>query len=694
MYEATWSNKEFVYVGEAKIALPDPPPERDMFNFFASPSDRKYKPTVLPADYLGWDEHEIEALAQRQWHRRLNGEWWIIKNQPLYIPGPALLFFDFWTTETEKKPEFRIEALELFWFWYLYVERDPNIMGMFDVKVRRLGDTEKLLFINLETATRHRGNKHGMQSYTDEEAAKNFARLVNGYKGLPERIFKPDYTGVATERLWFGPQRDMITTKRLKEGFDASDSKRWLLSEIDYQATTDGKYDGRLLNFYHLDEAWKIHPSKMDVMKQLRNIKKVITLNNEQQIIGKMAITSTVELRGKDDEYNTVEIAKELWETSDPNERDSNGRTSSGLVRLMRNYELNAPVDDFGFHKIEQARLFRKNRLTDLEARKDARGILDLKRKEPEDIYDAFSMDEDQCPLNPALCKMQLRCIEEGLDRFGYPIEDYSPKLVEGNLMWENNRAFTKVIFVPMPGGRWHFTQMPKIGNNVSQRPVTYNKNGVKVTEVLPVPNSMAFYRMGMDPYDSDEIIGKGSDGAFAVKRRLYLPDEVNTIRFDEHNMIENPEDMITNTYVCDYKYRHPSPENFYMDAIMTAWFFGCKIFPELDKPGFVIWAKKQGLAGFIQYEPPEITPARKSRMGTKATTNIISTYVEQLVIYTGTFIWNNHLPRLIQQWSKFIPRMRTKFDLAVASGFTELADMEDRYTTQEIRRGWKNYIA
>ena len=690
MYVATWHNTtEWLDFGEVKIALPDVPPEHTMVNYDKPISERKFTPTQL-GDYLSWSEHEIEALAARQWHRRFNGEWWIIKDRPIYIPGGALPFFDFWTTEMGQRPSFRIEALEFFQFWYLFVERDPNLMGMFDVKVRRLGDTEKFMYIGWERTTRKTNQRFGMQSYTDDEAELNFKRLVKGHLGMPKRIFRPDHSGGVTTHISFAAPTEAVTAASLRREKKRED-KDWLNSYIDYEATVTGKYDGQRLNTAHLDEAWKIDPSRMDVEKQIKNLRRCITLNNEQLIIGKMCVTSTVEKKGK--EMTTVQIAQDLWDNSDPNQRNANGRTPSGLVRIFRNYELNAPIDEYGFHKKEEARKFRQNQMEDLQRRKDTLGLMDLKRKEPETIEDAFVEDESKCPINPAMCSEQLRCIKEGKDRWGNLIPDYTPKKIEGILSWENGVKNSRVIFTPVPGGRWHLTQRPKLPNNITYRPVTYKQDGITITKTLPSPASMAWYRMGMDPYDSDEIIGKGSDGAFAVKRRMFLPDEEKEIRFDHNGVVENPEDMITNTYVCDYKYRHANPEMFFEDAIMTAWYFGVAVFPELDKPGFVIWAKKNGYAAFIQYEPPDITPNRKSRQGTKASTSIISTYVEQLVIYTGIYIWNNHLPRVVDQWSKFVTANRTKYDLAVATGFTELADLENRYTTTEVQSGWKNYI-
>ena len=162
------------------MVLPDMPPMEDMKNFGLDVKDQKFKSHVVPKDITAWSDFDQDKYAEAQWHRRLNGEWWIIKGQPFYFPGGCLPFFDFWTMEGGKTPKFRMEALEFFVFWYLYVERDPCLFGMYDMKCRRLGDTEKVMYIIWERTTRYKNVSAGLQSYTDKQALKNFTRLARG----------------------------------------------------------------------------------------------------------------------------------------------------------------------------------------------------------------------------------------------------------------------------------------------------------------------------------------------------------------------------------------------------------------------------------------------------------------------------------------------------------------------------------
>ncbi len=700
-YIPSWGSGEKIKIGEVFIEMPDLPDEKVIRNYDLPSKKQKFQPQVLTAEIKNWSRSRLEDYARLQWHRRLHGEWWFIKGEPFYIPGGALPFFDFWTMWDGKRPAFRKEALDFFWFWDLYVEKDPDVMGMYILKPRREGTTEKMLYKVWERTTRYKNVHAGLNSYTDTEASKNFGRLSKGNRKMPY-FFKPKHSGADSNALLFMAPAEIMTHKKLREligdiSVGESMDDDFLGSSIEYEATKNGAFDGRQLFTYYLDEVLKIKRHHMDVLKQWNNIKKVITLNNERTIYGKAALTSTVEeQKNEGDDDGTVAMATWLYDNSDPNNRGENGRTYTGLVRYFRDYLHSAEVDEYGFPLVEESRQFRSNKIKAALEKGDFATVLDIYRKEPETAEEALSTASVNCPIHPELCEVRIRQVKDGLDRWNNPIPGYRPKVVEGELMWKDGIPDTEVIFIPRKGGKWHISQMPKIPNNVSSRVATVrDEMGELVQKRIYVPSNMAFYRMGLDPYDADEIIGKGSDGAFAVKRRLYIPDEEVPIYLDERGNAINSQDMITNTYVCDYKYRHKNPDMFYRDAIMTCWFFGVAAFPESDKPGFIRYCRRNGYHGFLQYEPIDLlsaTARRKARQGTKATAEIVASYTESLVIYVGNYIWNNHHPRILDQWKRFIPAKRTKFDLAVATGFCELADMDTRHKEdKESVVGWSN---
>lgn len=681
MYSLSWDKPtEHLVISDTKIILPDMPDEKDMINYNLPIKDQKFQRTRVPADIKNWKSKDIEEFAARQWHRRLNGEWWLIKGMPLYLPGGALTFFDYWTTEDGVKPDFRISNLELMWFWYLFVERDPFLYGLYDMKARRIGDTETLLFILWERTTRYRYAKAGMQSYTDIEAGKAFARAAKGNEGMPF-FFKPMRSGSDSESLNFGPPKIVMTKKQIREldvlSYTTEEGK-WLHSYMDYEATVTGKYDSGKLFTYYLDEIFKIKPGTMDAKEQWDNVKKVLSLNNGETIYGKAMISSTVEEKNKRDNANyerTIEIAEYFWEKSNHHERNENGETYTGLARIFRGWQYGAKVDEYGFPKIDQAKKFRQNKLNQYLAAGDFSQVLNLFRKEPDTPEEALTDFSEDCPIHPDLCQMRLNQIKNKLDRYNNPLPaNHPPLYVEGELVWKGGIPYTQVEFIHKKGGKWHISEMPRTANLVGR---IDTKNGVYVR-----PLGGAFYSMGCDPYDADKVLGKGSDGAFVVKRSFYPPDEPELI-YDEAGSVVNPDKMRTNRIVCDYRYRPKSPFDFYMDVVMTCWFYGVPVFPELDKPTLTSWMRENRLDFFIQFEPKALLAGigsrNKARQGTKSGEYVISTYVELMVNYYGKYWFLVNHPRLLESNSRFRVVTRTKHDLAVANGYTELAEMDKR---------------
>lgn len=709
LYNKTYNDKNPVtkMVGEVDVIMPDFPDEREIIGYNLPIKDQKFKRNIIPRDIGTWSDSKLDAYAKKQWHRRHNGEWWFIKGEPHYFPGGCLPFFDSWKMHGGKHPTFRMEALELFTFFYEYVEPNPNIFGIFNLKCRRLGDTEKWLYVLWERTTRYKNVTAGMQANSDEDCAKSFFRLAKGNRAMPY-YFSAKHSGSDRYELNYKTPIEVMTSKKLEARAGiiktGEDDGVFLGSSIDFQATATGKYDGHQLFTYLLDEIFKIKQSTLDVKKQWDNIRKVISLYNERYIYGKGILSSTVEdiaVETKSDIDTTRDVGEWLWDNSNPHELNANGRTRSGLVRLFRGYKRAAEVDQWGFHKEKEATKFRDNRLKEYQEAGMYDKVLNIYRKEPASPEEALSDTSDKCPLHPELCHARMIQIKDGTDRYGEPIENYKPKVIECELQWENGIPNTKVVLVPKKGGRWHISQRPVKPNNVAYRVInTKDSFGNMERRTVAYPQNMAHYRMGVDPYDADDTLKQGSDGAFAVKRRLDIRAETKVIEFDNLGTPTNPWDMITNTYVLDYKYRHKNPKLFYWDVIKTCWYFGVKALIEDDKTGLGIWIRENGYSGFMQYEPSQLINKhnrRKQRQGIKTTASYVSSYTESLSNYIYTYVFGCHHPRILSNWARFVPSKRTKYDLAVATGWTQLAELDYNYKEEKEEEkdlnAWNNPV-
>ena len=584
--------------------------------------------------------------------------------------------------KTGGNPDFRIPALRHFQFLQM-CELDDRCFGSIYYKPRRIGWTEDILGYAYEFVTRYRNFACGLQHVNENDCIKNYDRIIRGNNGMPF-FFRPINTGSTNPKdgLFFDIPSERITKKMLEESKGVlNDVVNGLGSSIRYAASVTGAYDGDFLGFYYLDEVFKIFQHRLNVRDQWKIIKPCLSRHNDRVIIGKAAFTSTIE---EMEDGATVELAQEFWDDSDMNVRDENGRTTSGLYRLFSSYLWAGECDEYGFPKNEETKAFRDAAIKDAKKKKRFDILLSIYRKQPASIDEALSSPPTDCILHPELCEERLYQIRNGVGRDGKTTnrngEPITPKAVYGNLEWSQGLG-SNVVWHPDPNGKWCISQMPTRPNV---------KNFLKNKYY---PGNVAYYRMGCDPYDSATLQGEGSDGAFTVKR-LFDPLVETDLFMNKKGEIENVEDMITDQYICDYQHRHANPYDFYEDVLKTMMFYGTLVFPERDKPGLVTWLVDKGFGHWLQHKPRSLWAAsqRKTEIGAKASEAIISQYVTFLKSYIPKRIWCCHHPRIIKDWKFFTVKRRTKFDLAVSTGFTELASV-DAQINREKKNKWGNSL-
>jgi len=679
-------NHKFVQVGEHRVPWPVLPEyEEDIRNFGLPKEQQKFIPVSLPKDLHRWDNIRQAQFIEPEWHKRLNGEWWYIYGELVYLTGTAYLFFNYWTMETGERPTFRMEAVEFFLLWD-WVCDDPNSLGILDIKCRRLGDTEKALCCLYDMATRHKNVHVGMQNINDESAKGNFKRLVKAHRAMPF-FFKPATKGkeAPSEILEFAVPSEVMTKDRLK---NKKVSQTGLDSAIDFKPMIETGYDGRRLKAFHLDEAFKIKPARASVEKLWDITKLCLTLDNGRKVIGKAILTSTVEDM---EDGKTVEMARKFWDDADPGNKKPSGQTRNGFTRVFRGYDKAAPPDDYGRHLVSQAKSLRDKDIAALKAQNKFSELMSIYRRQPADIEEALMPPPNDAVLDVGLIEMRHYQLQNGLSRWDKTIDWNGQKAISrfakaGNLVWEDQQG-GKVKWVPNQNGKWMISQHPAEPNKV---------NSVRGKKT---PGNMTSFRMGIDPYDASSTEKKGSDGAFVVKRRFNLNLE-DDLEVDHHNVVLNPERMMTGQIVCDYRARPENPYHFYDDVLKTMIYYGCAGLIERNKSGLITWMDNmpgQVYDAFIQRVPPTIKPrAAAHEKGIFMDDDIVSRWIDALQVRVKNEIWANYHPRVIADCRGFSPdkKVRTKHDLVVAWGLAELADYDERpYTPEVITTQWVNSV-
>jgi hypothetical protein len=447
----------------------------------------------------------------------------------------------------------------------------------------------------------------------------------------------------------------------------------------------------------------------MNVKSQWSIVQPTLHIYNGKKIVGKALFTSTVEDL-EEGSVNSLDIMKDMWEKSNPNNRDANGRTLTGLYRYFRSCILGWEPDKWGFYDKAEAEKFVRNTIEGLEKTGDFDAVARLKRKQPLTIQDVFSLSYNECVLYPALLDKRSYQIENNLSWYNSPKDEHGdlvrPKAVRGNLHWTKGFG-SNVQWIPDENGRWEISQLPK------------NPNGRMLVGNYYKPTNDSTHTMGCDPVDAMlESKGKGehSAAAFVIYRRYdeladgHLPkDDRGIVVESERHRMESAQ------YVCDYEYRPEDPHDFFEDAAKTAIFYGVPMMYEKDKPSIAAFFYEKGLKYYLKAKPLEAQPekvaaakAKKRRRlkqlkenqdtGAKASPSLIRLYVDclkvQVYLYISTF---NH-PRIIRCHRQFDVANRTKRDLTVAAAFALLSNLDSNsaivkeYSTRHDVALWNMY--
>jgi len=678
---------------EIPIALPKKPAKKHFRNYGKSKKDQKFERDEIPKDLRYWPQRQQDAFISMMWHKRRNGEWWLINGKEIFINGKAWTFFNFWYTQRGKLPDFRMEAVDFFTVWE-FCETDIDCYGVLDIKPRRIGDTEKTLFLLWEHCTRVRYQRGGMQNVKDDAAEKNFKRLVRSHNKMIW-FFKPIIRGSDSPKklLDFTYPEQKMTRKKLKAASKKGAANHGTLnsnfkfqpldSSIDFESSIQGRYDGEQLGFYHLDEPGKI--TNFDIKEQWPVIRRALSLSNDRLIVGKALFTTTVEDYQKGsksgESLSTLKNVEYFWKNSNPNDRDGNNRTGTGLYRYFRNCIMSDDPDEYGFYDEKATVEWVMNTRNFLEEKGDWDRLAQVKRQYPLTISDVFTTALDDCVLMPILLDNRKRQLEEGLDWRSQVPEDgpIKPKVVTGDLVWEGGSFGGSVMFMPTPNGKYKISHFPIKRNH------KINIQG------FVKPGNDDLYTFGVDPYDH-MVEGKAgedgspihSDGSGVIYRK-YDERVDGQLEKNEEGMILEQEvhKMQSDLFACTYLNRPQDPYEFYEDMLKMAIYYGVPMFYEKDKPGVGNYFRNskmghgQSFSSYLKDRPRDTKTTngqKKHEKGVKATAPIISLYVDALKWHVYNRIHNYQHIEILEDFRKFKIHNRTECDLTVAAGMALLA--------------------
>lgn len=690
MYVKSYSNGNTFRIGEHDVPIPNKPPQNEMVNYGLPAEKQFYKPLPTYKDFNKRSRAEKNKIVDSLYHIFWNGRWHLINGQEIYVPGVQEIFCSYWTTENGSIGRWRYEGFEFF-LLLEWVEMDPNSYGLLDLKPRRIGDTEKALCWGWWRTVRYRTSRFGMQNKTEADAKENYDRFIKANKKMPA-FLRPINRGSDKpgQEIEYSFPEEKISMKKIREGeafldYDGIDA---LDSWAGYGSAVETYFDGQRLSTFHCDEPGKFVKMLLSILWEV--VQRCLSFNNGMDIIGKALFTTTVE--DIESSFTLEEITK-LWNESDPNVKDANGRTVSGLTRIFRSAVLTR-VDQYGFPTVEETNKFLDNKIAQLKKRGDYAKITRLKRKHPRTIDEALAVPMIECVLLPALLDNQINKLEAKGEYVEGPRysngKPFVNKTVVGDLVWTKGFK-SKVKFVANPSGKWHISQMP------------FKENAVYYEEGRIRPQNKAYYSIGLDPTeyrtseteikkimknkDNDASQATLSEASLAIYR-MYDPTvdcQDNGIKFDENEEILNVDMMETDKFVATWADRPSDPYSVFEETLKACIFYGTQVFAESDKTSVLNSFHDHDLKSFLRWKNRShmanpLKPRGKTmESGAKATGHIIGLYVDALKMHIDRRIDTCHLLPLLKQFRKFKITNRGQLDRVVAAGYALLGAMDGK---------------
>lgn len=637
----------------------------DVLKRSTNPKEQYWQRTPLPDD---WDKRRTAETEQRkkdkdfydpvlakfeqqEWRRRLCGLWFYNKGKPCYLTGLHYFILNWWKFDG-RYFNFRDPNRKLFYVWD-YCCEDTNCLGLIEITKRKEGKTARAGAVEYEYVSRT-GNVHGgIQSKTDDDAYEVFMKaIISPWKKLPD-FFRPIYDTAQgdtpkNELRFFKPSQRGKKALHLNYE-DAEELESW----IDYKASGVDAYDGPLLHRYISDEAGKLR----DVSIVERHNTVQFCSEVDGRFIGKHLYTTTVE----DMESGGSEFHK-LIQLSDPDNRDKNGRTQSGLYTyFLPAYQTmySRETEKYGFPDEAYGREYFMNKRDAL--RNNPRELASFIRKNPFSLSEAFDTGSDKCHFNSLILREVCSSLMWSQDEI----------CEAGNFEWEGER-FGKVVWKPIKTGRW---LMPK-GFKKNDLGAGFERRGN-----LCYPSNTVRFISGCDPYQHGIVeVGTGSLAASHVYNR-----------YDTSNLPE----FYDKAFICQYHSRPKMSSMFHEDMAKQCMYFGCQILIENNKEGGIRkYFIDNGLEAFLIRLPQYKDYGIPSSEDNKA---LLVNLMEEHIERHGTKIY---FYKLADQLIRFDVTKTEKSDLVMSSGWTLVADyykkarIVNTSNTEDISNYFRRYKA
>tara|TARA_R100001443_G_scaffold44432_2_gene57375 strand:- start:19618 stop:21741 length:2124 start_codon:yes stop_codon:yes gene_type:complete len=647
------------------ICLPKKPPKKEILFSGKSRSMQMWGRINVPEELSSirsmdeWYEKPSEfrkkflPYIEKEFDRRRNGVWFYNDGEPTYITGRHYMLLQ-WTRLDIGNPYYFEFQRDIF-IHMAACEIDPRCIGQLYTKCRRSGYTNICSSVLVDEATQVKEKLLGIQSKTGKDAQENIfmKKTVAMFRSYPF-FFKPIQDGTTNPRMELAFREP---SKRITKNYKTSTKGDALNTVINWKNTTNNAYDGEKLHMLYLDEAGKWE--KPSDIREAWRIQRTCLIVG-RKIIGKALVGSTVNPMDKGGEE-----FRELWDDSDPLERNANGRTKSGLYRIF------IPAYDAleGFFDI-YGRCVAEDPEEPLEGidgvpidigsktyLRNERNALKHNPKEMNEIIRQFSWSIDEAFRDSI--EGSVFNVGKIYQQIDHNNELYPNPVVQGNFVWKEKNK--EVVFSPDPNGRFRVSWHP---NPENRNRFQEDRSGKKS------PANAHIGCGGVDSYDLDQTVdGRGSKGAMHL--------------YNKFNM-----SAPSNMFVLEYASRPDLAAIFYEDVLMAAFYYGYPLLIENNKYGIARYFEQRGYDNYLMDRPKHLSSSSSAvKVKTKGvpsnSVDMIQSHAQAIEHYIHNYvgvrvdtddIGNMYFNRTLEDWIKYKIDKRTKYDLTISSGLALLA--------------------
>ena len=608
-----------------------------------------------PAEF----RNKFRSYVEQEFQRRRDGVWFYNNGEPTYITGRHYMFLQ-WSKIDIGYPSYLAFQKDIFTHMAA-CEADPRCFGQLYTKCRRSGYTNVCSSVLVDEASQVKEKLLGIQSKTGKDSQENIfmKKVVAIFRSYPF-FFKPIQDGTTNPRMELAFREP---SKRITKNNKTSQIGDALNTVINWKNTTNNAYDGEKLHMLYLDEAGKWE-KPTDIREAWRIERTCLIVG--KKVVGKALVGSTVNPMNKGgEEY------KGLWYDSDPNERNNNGRTRSGLYRIfIPAYEAlegffdlygNAVVDDppenVHIHGIDGEIIDQGSK----SYLKNERKSFKDNPSELNEVTRQFPFTEDEAFRDSI--EGSLFNIGKIYQQIEHNEELYPNPVVTGNFTWKEKDK--EVVFSPTPNGRFKVSWMP----DPSERNILKTERGKKV------PPFVSYGCGGVDSYDLDATVdGRGSKGALHMYNKFSM-------------------NRPSNMFVVEYASRPDLASIFYEDVLMCAFYYGYPLLIENNKYGIARYFESRGYDGYLMDRPNYLKTGNSSiNVRTKGipsnSQDVIQSHAQSIESFIHDHVGLNHesgeigrmyFNKTLEDWIGFKIDKRTKFDLTISSGLALLAAQKEK---------------